>query len=586
MKKSALTFLSFYLFSTLFIFAQVDAISNFKENSGKEALKNKIIGIHLLNYNTDEDLMNLSADIPALQKKGINTLFLEVDYHFNFESHPELISKTGAITKTGAQKFAKLCAESGMKIIPQFQSLGHQSWAENTWELLTVYPELDLTPGAFPNNDSIYCREWDVMNPRVNEIVFPMIEEIIDAFNSDGIHLGMDEVFLLGHKKSPSTKGMNPAFLYGKVVREFHAHFTAKKNKQLYIWGDRLIDAQKYGYGSWEAAMNGTHKAIDSIPKDIIICDWHYRTQKEYPSVDLFLEKGFKVLPCSWKDSEAATALIRYSFAKNNDNMLGHLYTLWGAVAKEELLTYESLNQGMETIKNEKYHEVFIKQAGATAKGSILVALSAANSSIEIRYTTDGLAPTINSSLYEKPFEYKKGNVVKAIPVKNGIVVGEMVEGEFVVHKAIGKKVTLLSEASDKYAAELQENTLVNGVEFTLSYSDGQWLGFEGKDCEFVVDLGKKQQLSNVSMNFHNKVNDWVHHPLDVVVYGSEDGKTYTEIGKKHQRKTGRAILNFSIPVTAKVRYVKVLAKNQIIPEGFNGAGNPAWLFIDEVVIE
>ena len=56
--------------------------------------------------------------------------------------------------------------------------------------------------------------------------------------------------------------------------------------------------------------------------------------------------------------------------------------------------------------------------------------------------------------------------------------------------------------------------TLVNGVGFTLSYSDGQWLGFEGKDCEFVVDLSKKQQLSNVSMNFHNKVNERLNKPL------------------------------------------------------------------------
>lgn len=546
----------------------------------------KVIGVHLLDYNTDEDLITLANDLDGLKKLGVNTLFLEVDYHFNFSSHPELISKNGAITKLGAEKFTRIATGKGFEIIPQFQCLGHQSWAKNTWELLTVYPELDLTPGAFPNNDSIYCREWDVMNPKVNEIVFPMIEEILEAFNAKGVHLGMDEVFLLGHKKSPSTKGMDPSFLFGKVVREFHDHFTKKKNKQLYMWGDRLIDARKYGYGSWEASLNGTYKAIDSIPKDIIICDWHYRTQNEYPSINLFIDRGFRVLPCSWKDSDAANALIRYSFAKQDSNMLGHLYTLWGAVKKDELLSFESMVTGMETIKLEKYHEVFIAQKGISKKGDLLVELKTANPELEIRYTLDGSEPTVSSLLYSAPFEYQKGNEVKAIPVKNGIVLGEVSQAEFVVHKAIGKKITLLSKASDKYAAELQENTLVNGVEFTLSYADGQWLGFEGEDCELVIDLEEKQKITSVSMHFHNKVNDWVHHPLEVIVYGSKDGETFTEIGKVNKRKTGRAILAFNIPVDAKVQYVKVVAKNQIIPEGFNGAGSPAWIFVDEIVIE
>jgi hexosaminidase len=38
-------------------------------------------------------------------------------------------------------------------------------------------------------------------------------------------------------------------------------------------------------------------------------------------------------------------------------------------------------------------------------------------------------------------------------------------------------------------------------------------------------------------------------------------------------------------PVTA--RYVKVLAKNTgIIPSGKPGAGNPSWLFVDEIEVK
>lgn len=545
-----------------------------------------IVGIHLINYTDDASLLKLSNDLASLKKKGVNTLFLEVDYHFDFVSHPELRSKGKFITKTMAKKFSKLCKDYDMDIVPQFQCLGHQSWAENTWELLTVYPELDLTPGAFLGNEGIYCREWDVMNPKVNEIVFPMIDEIIEAFDADGIHMGLDEVFLLGTDESPSTKGMDPAFLYGKLIREFHDYFTKKQKKQLYMWGDRLIDGAELGYGKWEASLNGTHQAIDSIPKDIIICDWHYRPQKEYLSIDMFIEKGFKVIPCSWKDEEAAAALIRYSFAKQDNNMLGHMYTLWGAVKQEELLSFGSLNKGMEIIKGEKYHEVFISQDGTTKEGKLLVKMKASNPKVEIRYTVDGKVPNVKSKLYDKPFEYEKGQVIKAVPVRKGSVVGVESEAEFVVHKAIGKTITLLTEPSTDYAAEFKEKLLVNGVEFTLSYSNGEWLGFDKKDCEFVLDMDEVQMVNSISMNFHNKVNDWVHHPLEVIVMGSDDGKVYSEVGKMIKRKTGRVVVNFKIPIKQKIRYLKVLAKNQVIPEGFNGAGEKAWIFIDEVIVE
>lgn len=545
-----------------------------------------IVGIHLINYTDDASLLKLSNDLASLKKKGVNTLFLEVDYHFDFVSHPELRSKGKFITKRMAKKLSKLCKDYDMDIVPQFQCLGHQSWAENTWELLTVYPELDLTPGAFPGNEGIYCREWDVMNPKVNEIVFPMIDEIIEAFDADGIHMGLDEVFLLGTDESPSTKGMDPAFLYGKLIREFHDYFTKKQKKQLYMWGDRLIDGAELGYGKWEASLNGTHQAIDSIPKDIIICDWHYRPQKEYLSIDMFIEKGFKVIPCSWKDEEAAAALIRYSFAKQDDNMLGHMYTLWGAVKQEELLGFGSLNKGMEIIKGEKYHEVFISQDGTTKEGKLLVKMKASNPKVEISYTVDGKVPNVKSKLYDKPFEYEKGQVIKAVPVRKGSVVGVESEAEFVVHKAIGKTVTLLTEPSTDYAAEFKEKLLVNGVEFTLSYSDGEWLGFDKNDCEFVLDMDEVQMVNSISMNFHNKVNDWVHHPLEVIVMGSDDGKAYSEVGKMIKRKTGRVVVNFKIPIKQKIRYLKVLAKNQVIPEGFNGAGEKAWIFIDEVIVE
>ncbi|MDH4090521.1 MAG: hypothetical protein OEV74_21405 [Cyclobacteriaceae bacterium] len=45
----------------------------------------------------------------------------------------------------------------------------------------------------------------------------------------------------------------------------------AEKNRELWIWGNRLLDGKTTGLGMREAAMNNTHRAIDMIPKDVVI---------------------------------------------------------------------------------------------------------------------------------------------------------------------------------------------------------------------------------------------------------------------------------------------------------------------------
>jgi hypothetical protein len=287
------------------------------------------VALHLLGFQNDADLESLEGQLGDLAARGVNVLVLEVDYGFEFRSYPELRIAEKVITRAGARRFVAACRKRGIRVIPQFQSLGHQSWAKDTWTLLTKYPELDLTPGAFPGNEGIYCREWDPLNPRVNAIVHALIDEIVDAFQADALHVGMDEVFLIGHEASPSTKGKDPAEVYAKAVNDLHAHVVRKRGLQMIMWGDRLIDAERYDYGEWESSKNNTWPAIYMIPRDIIIADWHYEKRDSYSSLPMFLDKGFRVLPTSWKDVEASRALIEYARELKRPGVLGHLFTSW-----------------------------------------------------------------------------------------------------------------------------------------------------------------------------------------------------------------------------------------------------------------
>ena len=303
--------------------------------------------VHLINYDSDAELMELAELLPRLKELGLNVLFLEVNYSFEFSSFPEMSNGESPITRKGARKFASACKKHGIRLIPEFQFLGHQSWAANTFPLLTVFPEFDLTPGAFPNNEGIYCREWDPLNPEVNKIVFRLVGEILDAFGADGLHVGMDEVFLLGSEFSPSTKGMDPGELFAKAVNDYYKFLVLERGVEMFMWGDRLFDGGEFQFGEWESSLNGTAAAVDRIPTDIIICPWHYTKMDEYPSLSLFLGKGFKILPASWRDVEAARALIEYSLELHHPNMLGHCFTTW---SKRDLLEWPPLRAGLNLL--------------------------------------------------------------------------------------------------------------------------------------------------------------------------------------------------------------------------------------------
>jgi hypothetical protein len=207
--------------------------------------------------------------------------------------------------------------------------------------LLTQYPEFDEAPGQYPDNEGIYCRSWCPLHPEVNPIVFALMDELIDACQADAFHVGMDEVFLIGHEACPRCRGRDKAELFAEAVNDYYDHLVRKRKLEILMWGDRLIDASKIDYGKWEASADGTAAAVDRIGKDIIICDWHYRRRDAYESIPMFLEKGFRVWPASWREMDGVKALVEYSLSLDDPKMLGHLNTTWGAVPINELPTFE-----------------------------------------------------------------------------------------------------------------------------------------------------------------------------------------------------------------------------------------------------
>jgi hypothetical protein len=247
-----------------------------------------------------------------LAPRKVNTLIVLIDYRYEFKSHPELVDSF-ALSKEDIGKIVSVCKKNKIRVIPQINLLGHQSWANRNGKLLKVYPQFDETPQikmpdvyVWPNTDNLYCRSYCPLHPDIHPILFDVIDELCDAFQSDAFHAGMDEVFYIGDDQCPRCHGKDKAVLFAGEVRTIHDHLK-QKGREMWIWGDRLLDGKTTGLGIWEASVNNTWPAIDLIPKDVVICDWHY-DRADKTSV-YFAMKGFRVITCPWRQS--ATAVIQ-----------------------------------------------------------------------------------------------------------------------------------------------------------------------------------------------------------------------------------------------------------------------------------
>jgi hypothetical protein len=274
-----------------------------------------------------------------LASRKVNTLILRVDYNYQYKTHPEL-ADSGALSKNDVDKIVAACKKDNIDLIPQVNLLGHQSWASKTNKLLMVYPQFDETPNVkmpehyvWPNADDLYCKSYCPLHPGVHKVVFDIVDEICDAFQSTAFHAGMDEVFYLGEAQCPRCGGRDKAELFANEVRLIDEHL-AQKNRSLWIWGDRLIDGKTTGLGEWEASYNNTYRAIDMIPKDVIICDWHYKRADKTPVY--FAMKGLNVITCPWNKPEIAVTqthdMINFrktASALMQSHFYGMMQTVW-----------------------------------------------------------------------------------------------------------------------------------------------------------------------------------------------------------------------------------------------------------------
>jgi hypothetical protein len=231
-----------------------------------------------------------------------------------------------------------------------------------------------------------------------------------------------------------------------------------------------------------------------------------------------------------------------------------------------------------------------IDQGQSTFMDSTIVTLSSLLPKSKIFYTLDGEKPTLQSTLFQKPIVIRENKTLKAFTYIEGMPASYVIESQFSKIPK-NRKIKLLTQYASQYSAG-GDNALIDFVRGGENFRTGTWQGYEGVDIEAIVDLGSEQPINKVSLGCFQDQGAWIFMPLEISFFISDDGNNFNTIASVKndidEHESNQVIKEFTANFNGiKTRYLKVVANNRgICPKWHLGAGNKAWVFADEIVIE
>ena len=205
-----------------------------------------------------------------------------------------------------------------------------------------------------------------------------------------------------------------------------------------------------------------------------------------------------------------------------------------------------------------------------------------------------------NVAIQERLSRFEKTCIDAGIKMMNemGFAVDEYVRNyqaaiqiAIVPNKALGKKVVLGTQPK-KYANE-DPQVLTDGALGGNGFY-ANWLGFEGTNMEAVIDMGKEQELNQISLAFLQVTNHVVFFPEQVTYSASQNGVDFVTLGtvindeplNKESKVNDIKYFNLKWN-TMSARYIRIEARNMNkAPYWHHAAGLPTWIFADEIIIE
>jgi putative alpha-1,2-mannosidase len=230
-------------------------------------------------------------------------------------------------------------------------------------------------------------------------------------------------------------------------------------------------------------------------------------------------------------------------------------------------------------------------EAARSFENETEVKISTAVENSRIFYTLDGSGPDEKTSLeYKGPFRVGRSVTVKAVSVNSG---GEK---SFTAEARLDKMpndwdVKLFSTYNRQYTGGGPKG-LIDGIRGTLNFASGGWQGYQGQDFVAVIDLKKETEIKKLGGGFLQDARPWIWMPTRIEFEVSADGREFqrvaeikTTVAPEDMRPQIKDYFAEIAPV--KARFVRVKAVNLgKIPQWHPGAGEDAFIFVDEIFIE
>ena len=221
---------------------------------------------------------------------------------------------------------------------------------------------------------------------------------------------------------------------------------------------------------------------------------------------------------------------------------------------------------------------------------SLVVTMGTADPYSFVRYTADGSEPHGGSDIYVEPLLVTGSVVLKAFTD------GERRGRSAVVTSRMNRipgniDIELENAYSSMYTAG-GRLALVDGARGGDDFRTGAWQGYQGVDIVAVVDLGDLRRIRRVSAGFIQEQRSWIFMPESIEYSVSADGDSFETVARLGHEipldLEGSVTREFTAAgLDARARYVRVTARNTgTCPEWHPGAGHPAWIFADEIIIE
>lgn len=512
----------------------------------------------------------------------------------------------GYYTQEEARELIEYAAKRNITVIPEIEMPGHSE------EVLAVYPQLSCT--GKPYTSSEFC----IGNEETFIFLENVLDEVIDIFPSEYIHIGGDEASREHWKKCPKCQARIKAEelkdeneLQSYLIKRIEKYLNSKERRLLgwdeILEGGLAPDATVMSWRGKEGgikAVKSGHQAV-MTPGEFCYLDSYQAnpdTQPEAIGGFLPLEKVYSYNPVP--DTLTAREAHRILGVQANlwteyvpteahaEHMIWPRLIALSEVAwtNPELKDWDNFkvraNEAIEVLQHKGYNpftlsgEVAFEHKVDAEEKAIVVSLSTEKAPAEIRYTTDGSNPSRASYLYIEPIAVKDSLNITAQPFQNDEVIGSPVSRQFDYHRAIGKKISYNIPINEYYPAG-GEDALIDGLNGGLSHGDGRWQGFTTA-VDVTIDMGEVTTLSSINARFMQSIGPHIWFPEYVKISVSDDNEEFTVLTNERntisRKKPGTIFENFGWQGNVEARYIRYQAPAIEIEGG-------AWVFIDEITV-